>query len=103
MAGFDYRQAAELAAAFRRRGARYLLLGKSGAIVLGYPDTTQDVDVFVEASPANAAAVLAAMLDLGFPLDESQQAEIRRGKDFVQIRSGPFDVDPCSHRTASRV
>ena len=27
---------------------RYLFLGKSGAILLGFPDTTQDADVFVE-------------------------------------------------------
>jgi hypothetical protein len=28
-----------------RRGVRYLFIGKSGAILLGYPDTTQDADV----------------------------------------------------------
>jgi hypothetical protein len=34
-----------------------------------------------------------ALLDLGFPLTAEQQAEIRRGKDFVQLRTGPFDLD----------
>lgn len=94
MAGpFEYRQARELADAFERHGVRYLFLGKSGAIILGYPDTTQDADVFVEKSPENGAALVGALLDLGFPLDPDQQSEIRRGKDFVQLRAGPFDLD----------
>jgi hypothetical protein len=93
MAGFEYAQARELSAAFARHRVRYLLIGKSGAIVLGYPDTTQDVDVFVEKTPENARAAVEALVELGFPLDEVQRDEIVRGKDFVQIRSGPFDVD----------
>ncbi len=42
MAAFEYRQAEEIREAFARHGVRYLFLGKSAAILLGYPDTTQD-------------------------------------------------------------
>jgi predicted nucleotidyltransferase len=90
---FEYRQARELARVFEARGVHYLFLGKGAAILLGFPDTTQDADVFVEKSHENARALLGALADLGFELTESQQEEIARGKDFVQIRSGPFDVD----------
>jgi hypothetical protein len=94
MAGtFEYRQARELAAAFAAHGVRYLMIGKGAAILLGFPDTTQDADVFVEKSRANGLALVKALVALGFELTPSQQEEIRRGKDFVQIRSGPFDVD----------
>lgn len=93
MAAFEYRQALEIREAFARHDVRYLFIGKSGAILLGYPDTTQDADLFVEKSPPNARAVVMALRDLGFPLTDSQAAEIERGKDFVQIREGPFDVD----------
>ena len=94
MAGlFEYRQAEEIRDAFARRGVRYLFLGKSGMILLGFPDTTQDADVYVERSAGNGAAIVQALLEIGFVLDESQQAEIVRGKDFVQIKSGPFDLD----------
>ena len=72
---------------------RYLFLGKGAAILLGFPDTTQDADVFVEKSRENRGALLAALKTLGFELTTAQQEEILRGKDFVQIRSGPFDVD----------
>ncbi len=55
---FEYRQAEEVRDAFARHGVRYLFLGKSGAILLGYPDTTQDADVYVERSPENGDAVV---------------------------------------------
>jgi hypothetical protein len=90
---FEYAQAEEIRDALGRRGVRYLFIGKSGAILLGYPDTTQDADLFVEKTAANAAATVAALIDLGYPLTEEQAAEVRRGKDFVQLRSGPFDLD----------
>ena len=90
---FEYAQAEEIREAFRRHRVRYLFIGKSGAILLGYPDTTQDADVFVAKTPENAAAVAEALRELGFPLTEPQADEVRRGKDFVQIRSGPFDLD----------
>ena len=93
MAAFEYRQAEELRAAFSRRGVRYLFLGKSGAILLGFPDTTQDADIFPERSAENGRALVEALRDLGFTLDETQAVEIERGKDFVQLKNGPFDLD----------
>src|SRR5882757_27130 len=93
MAAFEYAQAEEIRDVFARHGVRYLFLGKSGAILLGYPDTTQDADLYVEKSPANGAAIVAALRELAFTLSDDQVAEIERGKDFVQIKSGPFDLD----------
>lgn len=90
---FDYRQAQEIRDAFKRSGVRYLFIGKSGAILLGFPDTTQDSDLFVERSPANGRAIVEALRDLGFSLTQEQTAEIERGKDFVQLKNGPFDLD----------
>jgi len=92
-ARFSYPQVMAIAEAFARHGVRYLFLGKSGAILLGFPDTTQDTDLFVEKSDVNGRALVAALVDLGFPLDPTQRADIGRGKDFVQIRTGPFDLD----------
>ena len=93
MAGFEYKQAEEIRAAFARRGVRYVFLGKSAAILLGFPDTTQDVDLFPERSPDNGRALIAALKDLGFTFDKSRALEIERGKDFVQLKDGPFDLD----------
>ena len=93
MAAFEYRQAEEVRDTFRRNGVRYLFIGKSGAILLGFPDTTQDADLFVECSAANGLALVTALRELGFELTEAQAQEIRRGKDFVQLKNGPFDLD----------
>jgi hypothetical protein len=93
MAAFEYRQAEEVRDAFRRCGVRYLFLGKSGAILLGFPDTTQDADLFVEKDPDNGRAAVTALEQLGFTLTAQQIDEIERGKDFVQLKNGPFDLD----------
>lgn len=90
---FEYRQAEEIRDSFARHGVRHLFIGKAGAILLGYPDTTQDADLFLEKTEANGSAAVRALRDLGFELSEAQAAEIRRGKDFVQLKNGPFDLD----------
>lgn len=92
MAAFEYRQAEEIRDALRESKVRYLFIGKSGAILLGYPDTTQDADLFVEKSAENGKALVTALRSLGFTLTETQAAEIVKGRDFVQLKNGPFDL-----------
>ena len=93
MAPFEYRQATEIRDALARHGVKYLFIGKSGAILLGFPDTTQDADLFVEKSPDNGRALSAALVGLGFELTDEQRADLERGKDFIQLKNGPFDLD----------
>ena len=93
MGAFEYRQAEEIRDIFARHGVRYLFIGKSGAIILGFPDTTQDADIFPERTSANGRALAAALRELGFQLTDTESAEIERGKDFVQLKNGPFDLD----------
>jgi hypothetical protein len=93
MGAFEYRQAEEIRDTFARHEVRYLFIGKSGAIILGYPDTTQDADIFPDRTPANGRALVAALRELGFQLTDAESAEIERGKDFVQLKNGPFDLD----------
>jgi hypothetical protein len=93
MGAFEYQQAAEIRDAFARHGVRYLFIGKSGAILLGFPDTTQDADVYVDKSAANAEGLILALRDLGFVLTDTQSDDIRRSKDFIQLKNGPFDLD----------
>lgn len=90
---FEYAQAEEIRDVFQRHDVHYLFIGKSGAILLGFPDTTQDADLFVEKTPENCSALVHALRDLGFALSESQTADVLRGKDFIQLKNGPFDLD----------
>ena len=93
MGAFEYRQAEEIREAFERHHVRYLFLGKSGAILLGFPDTTQDADVYLERSSENGRSAVAALRDLGFDLSDDLTAQIERCKDFIQLKNGPFDID----------
>jgi hypothetical protein len=93
MAAFDYRQAQEIRDALSRYGVRYLFIGKSAAILLGFPDTTQDADMFVDRSPDNGRALVSALRELGFALTDEQARDIERGKDFIQLKNGPYDLD----------
>ena len=93
MAIFEFKNAQELGRVCGRHGVKYLFFGKSGAILLGFSDTTQAVDLYVENQAANCGKLVDALVELGFRLTEEEQREVRRGKDFIQLRNGPFDLD----------
>ncbi|MBN1422435.1 MAG: hypothetical protein JXP34_26905 [Planctomycetes bacterium] len=86
-------QAVEIAKAFAEAGVEYLFIGKGGAILLGFPGTTQDVDVYADKTPENCERIIEALRAAGFVIDDTLAREILEGKDFVQIKTGPFDVD----------
>jgi hypothetical protein len=90
---FTPAQAEELAAAFTREGVEYLFIGKSGAILLGYPETTQDVDIFLPRSHENAQRVIRALRELGFELDAATTMSILSGSEIVLLKEGPFALD----------
>ena len=41
----------------------------------------------------NCNAVVPTLHQLGFELSSAEDKEIRSGKDFVQLKNGPFDLD----------
>jgi hypothetical protein len=86
-------QAEEIARAFNEEGVAYLFIGKSGAILLGYPGTTQDVHIFPERSLENGGRIVKALQKIGFDPNAQEERDIVAGKDFVQLKTGPFDLD----------
>ncbi|MGH8704338.1 MAG: hypothetical protein ACREUO_02855 [Burkholderiales bacterium] len=90
---FRLEQARLVADVFERHGVEYLFIGKGGAILLGYPGATQDVDVFPRRSEANGRRIVQALKELGFTLSRGDERDVVSGKDFVQIGNGPFDLD----------
>ena len=93
MGPISYNQVEDLRDALDRHQVAYLFIGKTGAILHGFPDTTQDADLFVRKNPSNGRALTKALRALGFDITQAQAREIERGKDFVQLKNGPFDVD----------
>lgn len=80
MGAFEYRQAEEIRDVFKRHGVQFLFLDESGVILLGFPDTTQDADVYLEKSPANGLATAVALRELGFDLTEQLSDDSRTAK-----------------------
>jgi hypothetical protein len=90
---FQPEQAREIAQAFEAAKADYLFIGKGAAILLGFPAVTQDVDVFPARNEDNGKRIVGALRGIGFEISAELEQQIVGGKDFVQIKSGPFDVD----------
>ena len=90
---FTSDQAVEVAAACAAHGVDYLFIGKSGAILLGYPASTQDVDLFLAKDRQNAARMIRALRSIGFKLSRPIHQKILAGAAFVQLKGGPFDLD----------
>jgi len=86
--GFSPLQAQQVNAAFHGEKVDYLFIKKSGAILFGYPSTTQDVDLFLPKSETNARKVLRALRRLGFVVDKELQRAILTGTLFRSNR-GP--------------
>ncbi len=84
MGSFEYSQAQEVRDTFARYAIRYLFIGKSGAVILGYPDTTQDIDLFIQRSLENFSAFVKALKELGFELTDGQSDEIISGKVLLK-------------------
>ena len=49
----------------------YLFIGKSAALLLGYPGTTQDMHVIPARSAENGRRIVAALRKIGFDVDAS--------------------------------
>jgi hypothetical protein len=90
---FNPLQAQEVAEAFAAAGVEYLFIGKGGAILLGFPGTTQDVDVFPAKNEDNGRRLVAAVRHLGFTITDAVERDIVSGKDFIQLTDSPFDLN----------
>ena len=82
---FNPLQAQEVAEAFGAAGVDYLFIGKGAAILLGFPGTTQDVDVFPAKNADNGRRLVTAVRKLGFMIDDTVERDIIAGKDFIQL------------------
>jgi len=86
-------KARRLAEIFKKNNIEYLFIGKFGAVLYGYPGTTQDMDIFPSKEKLNCERLVAALKELGFDLNEELEEAILVGKDFIQIRGGPIPID----------
>ncbi len=93
MGAIDARQLRMLTETLDQHEVEYLYIGKSAAIIHGFADTTQDADIYVNHSEENKQRLAAALKAVGFTMTREEEADIKGGKDFIQLHNGPFDVD----------
>lgn len=83
----------DLFAAFNAAGARYLLVGGYAVAFHAEPRFTKDLDVWIEASEANATRAFEALRAFGAPISDLSAADLARPEQVLQIGVPPNRVD----------
>jgi hypothetical protein len=85
----------DMLAALLDAGARFLVIGAHALAVHGIPRGTNDLDVWIEPTPENAARVWRALEDFGAPLEDLQvtPGDLGRPNLVVQFGVPPLRID----------
>jgi hypothetical protein len=89
----------DLLRAFADAEVRFLVVGAYALAVHGRPRATGDLDVWVDATPANASHVIAALRAFGAPLAEIVEADFATPGVVYQIGVPPGRIDILTHLT----
>jgi hypothetical protein len=87
----------ELIDIFERLGVRYVLVGGFAVNYYGYVRTTQDVDVLVYPSPANAQKVMDALGEFGFGQAGIPRDCFTRKGSVIHLGEEPNRIDLLTH------
>ena len=90
----------DLLRAFLAADVRFLVVGAYALALHGRPRATGDLDVWVEATPENAARVMRALAAFGAPLAEISEADFSRAGVTYQIGVPPGRIDILTDLTA---
>ena len=76
-------------------GARFLVVGAHALAIHGVPRATQDLDLWLDASPDNAARVWTALARFGAPLGSLSlsPADLTRPDNVIQFGLPPNRID----------
>ena len=92
----------DLLRAFIAADVRFLIVGAYALAIHGRPRATGDLDVWVEATPANASRVMRALAEFGAPLSDVSEADFRRPGTTYQIGVPPGRIDLLTELTGVR-
>jgi hypothetical protein len=83
----------ELLASFNANGVRYLIVGGYAVSFHAQPRATKDLDIWIKADPANAAATYKALSDFGAPLTSISTEDLANPKKFIRFGREPIAID----------
>ena len=91
-----YQDYKDLLSAFHAHGVRYLIVGGVAVIFHAQPRFTKDLDLFIEADPANAKATYAALAKFGALLQGIRPEDFEDRSSFFRFGRDPrgFDILP---------
>jgi len=94
-----YQDYKDLLSAFNAHGVRYLIVGAYAVTFHAQPRFTKDIDLFIQADPANARATYAALASFGAPLEGIRAEEFADRGSFFRFGRDPhgFDILPEIH------
>ena len=85
----------DILAALIAHNVRFLIVGAHALAVHGYPRSTVDIDIWIDATEENAARVWRALAEFGAPLDDLDvsQQDLTRHNVVVQLGLPPNRID----------
>ena len=83
----------DLLTALNVADAKYMLVGGHAVGIFGRPRATKDFDLWIEASPENAARVMRALKDFGAPLDGVAEADFACPGSGFRMGTPPFRIE----------
>ena len=89
----------DLLRAFIAADVRFLIVGAYALALHGRPRATGDLDVWIDATPENAARVMRALRDFGAPLTDVSVDDFSRQGVTYQIGVAPGRIDILTELT----
>lgn len=89
----------DLLRAFSEADVRFLVVGAYALAHHGRPRATGDLDVWVDATPANAPLVMQALRTFGAPLDQVAEDDFARPGVVFQMGVPPGRIDILTELT----
>ena len=89
----------DLLRAFIDRNVRFLIVGAYALAVHGRPRATGDLDVWVDATPENAAKVMSALEQFGAPTAGVSAEDFSRPGNVFQMGLPPVRIDVLTELT----
>jgi hypothetical protein len=83
----------EMLAALSAAGAKFLIVGAHALAAHGTPRATGDLDIWIQATPENAARVLQALKTFGAALFDLSLDDLSRPDTVFQIGIPPSRID----------
>src|SRR4029453_202287 len=92
----------DLLRAFTEADVRFLVVGAYALAHHGRPRATGDLDVWVEATPANASRIMRGLAAFGAPMQEVDEHDFTQPGTVFQMGVAPVRIDILTELTGLR-